>query len=225
MKNVSLLLGLAAALGTLLPACTVRTRARPVVVSAPAPQPAPPPPPQPATTTTVVGGGASASIQVQTPILGAGVTVVSPTCGGPETCDGIDNDCDGVIDEGCGWQGGNIQVTLAWQTGADLDLYVTDPTGQTISYRNRHSGSGGHLDQDARGACTGSGPTIENVYYDSPRPPPGRYQIDVHYYSPCRVAGVTPATVSIAVGGRNIGTYGLQIGPNQRQTIAYFDMP
>ena len=132
-----------------------------------------------------------------------------------------------MIDEGCGYSTGNIQITLAWATGADLDLYVTDPSGFTISYQETRSSSGGHLDHDARGACVRrqADATVENVYWNQPNPPPGRYQIEVHYWGDCQVAGTTPATVSIAVGGQVIGAYQVTLNPQDRVPVAFFDMP
>lgn len=34
---------------------------------------------------------------------------------------------------------GDVQVTLTWNNTADLDLYVTEPNGETIYYGNRQS--------------------------------------------------------------------------------------
>lgn len=180
----------------------------------------PPPPPS-----------GSVAVSVGTPAVsaGAGVTVIQAACqpGAAEVCNGLDDNCNGVIDEGCGYQTGQIQITLAWATGADLDMYVTDPMGQTISYMNRQSGSGGVLDHDARGACNASqaNNTIENVYWNSPRPPSGQYQVEVHYWGDCGAAGITPATLSIAVGGQIIGAYNVTLQPRERQTVAVFTMP
>lgn len=172
---------------------------------------------------------ATATISVNTPAAAAGVTVVDSYCNPnqPEVCNGLDDNCNGVIDEGCGFSSGNIQITLAWNTGADLDLYVTDPMGYTLSYQNRRSPSGGELDHDARGACNRrqAGNTIENVYWDSPQPPSGQYVIDVHYWGNCGVAGTTQATMSIAVGGQVIGAYNVVLNPRDRQRVASFMMP
>ena len=155
-----------------------------------------------------------------------GVTVIQQTCapGAVEQCNGLDDNCDGAIDEGCGWETGQIQITLAWQTGADIDLYVTDPYGETLSYQHSQSSSGGILDHDARGACVGGSDTIENVYWSQAQPPRGQYQVELHYWGSCGVAGPTPATVSISVGGRVIGVYNVTLYENQRIPVAVFQL-
>lgn len=166
------------------------------------------------------------AITVQAAPPPAGVTVIQQSCvpGAVEQCNGLDDNCDGAIDEGCGWESGQIQITLAWQTGADIDLYVTDPYGETLSYQHTQSGSGGILDHDARGACVGGSDTIENVYWTQPQPPRGQYQVELHYWGSCGVAGPTPATVSISVGGRVIGVYNVTLYENQRIPVAVFQL-
>ncbi|MGE0788928.1 MAG: hypothetical protein AB7S26_24860 [Sandaracinaceae bacterium] len=147
--------------------------------------------------------------------------------GEPEVCNGLDDNCDGVIDEGCGFQTGNIQITLAWANTADLDLYVIDPSGFEINYLNRESPNGGHLDHDARGGCERrqTGNTIENVYWDSPNPPSGQYRVEVHYWGECGQSGPTEATLSVAVGGQILGAYHVLLQPRDRQAVVMFTMP
>ncbi|MFO0683822.1 MAG: MopE-related protein [Sandaracinus sp.] len=178
-----------------------------VGAESPPPQPPPTPPPQEAT------------IQIQ---LQAGVTTSSIQCipGAAEACNGLDDNCDGRIDEGCGWQSGAVQITLSWDTGADIDLYVTDPSGFEINYAARESPTGGILDHDARGACVPGTGTIENVYWSTPTPPRGEYYVALHYWGDCGVAGMTPAHVSISVGGRIVGVYDVVLAPGQRLPIA-----
>ncbi|MBI5514405.1 MAG: hypothetical protein HY909_11595 [Deltaproteobacteria bacterium] len=137
-----------------------------------------------------------------------GVTVLQTQCvqGSAEQCNGLDDNCNGVIDEGCGYQGGNIQVTAAWGTSSDIDLHVTDPMGEEVYFGHRQSSSGGVLDHDANAACSVAPPTVENVYWSSPQPPQGTYQVRMVAYDMCN-NGATPVTMSIAVGGRVIGIY------------------
>ena len=173
----------------------------------------PPPPVQP------TPPPAQATFQIE---LQAGVTSLGIQCtpGARETCNGLDDNCDGRIDEGCGWQTGAVQITAAWQTGADIDLYVTDPSGFEISYQNRQSPTGGILDHDARGACVPGSDTIENVYWSTPQPPRGRYFIELHYWGDCGVAGPTPVQVSIAVGGQIVGVYNVLLTRGERLPVA-----
>ncbi len=210
--------------------CVVRTTRRPGVNANVRVRARTPPPPR-ATVTVQTNSGGSATAVAPAPTLATGVTIVEATCsqGAQEVCNGLDDNCNGQIDEGCGYSSGNIQITLAWNGGADLDMYVRDPNNETISYSSRRSQSGGHLDQDARGACNANqaNNTIENVYWDQQDPPNGAYNVQVHYWagSACSTsAGPTNMTLSISVGGQILGAYNYVINPDDRIDIASFQI-
>jgi len=84
-----------------------------------------------------------------------------------------------------------IYVTLTWDYQPDVDLYVTDPAGETAWYSSQYTSSGGYLDIDDTSSY---GPehytlTTENtVYYDQ------GYVISLHYYS-----GEGPTSYSVTV--------------------------
>jgi uncharacterized protein YfaP (DUF2135 family) len=170
-------------------------------------------------------------VQVAQPTVAAGVTVVETSCtqGAAEECNGLDDNCNGQIDEGCGYSSGAIQVTLQWNTGADIDMYVTDPGGETISYQNRQSASGGNLDHDARGQCRPNEPnnTIENVFWNSEQPPSGTYTVALNYFGECNSgAGPTTATLSVSVGGSTLGTWQKVLVPqSSREDFITFNIP
>ena len=168
------------------------------------------------------------------PTVAAGATVVQVACaeGAAEACNAVDDDCDGVVDEGCGYASGPIQVTVAWNSDADLDLYVVDPGEETVSFQRREGATGATMDHVARGACVaadgesaeGGEQRVENVYWNR-LPPQGEYRVELHYLFECDTdAGPTTATVSVSVSGAVVGAYNLTLTPTQRETVVRFTL-
>lgn len=162
------------------------------------------------------------------PELVAGVAVVEAACDPStrETWNGIDDDCDAQIDEEF-VVAGPIQVTLWWQTDADIDLSVVDPSGNPVSWKSPRSPTGGFLDRDARGACGGGETqTGENIVWATPTPPFGQYHVVLDYYEDCHGVGRTPVVFSVSVDGRIVGTYRYPIDPGTHGvTVATFGVP
>lgn len=87
----------------------------------------------------------------------------------PESCfNARDDNCNGIVDEGCGVQGGLIQFTIAWDDAeADVDLNVQDPKGQ-LAEVGRVTACGLTKERDCPGKddeCKGQ--NVESVFLES----------------------------------------------------------
>lgn len=80
--------------------------------------------------------------------------------------------------------GGDIQVSVTWDTEADVDLHVVDPSGNEIYFGNR-TASGGELDIDANAACSTSNIFQENIGWPQGNAASGSYVVRVEYWDAC----------------------------------------
>jgi len=97
---------------------------------------------------------------------------------------------------------GDLKVTLSFDQGTDLDLYLLEPgdDGEQISFDNPTSAAGGELDLDSNPECSPvDGVNIENIFYSADAPT-GRYLVGVDYYQACVEATVN-YTVTVTVEG------------------------
>jgi uncharacterized protein YfaP (DUF2135 family) len=95
--------------------------------------------------------------------------------------------------------GGNqLLVTLIWAAPVDLDLYVTDPTWETVYFANTPGRTGGRLTRDTRcsDVAAGAGAFVEVASTASPRA--GRYRVGVDYIEACSGAAA-PVSYRITV--------------------------
>ncbi|GMV19414.1 MAG: hypothetical protein AMXMBFR56_76380 [Polyangiaceae bacterium] len=138
--------------------------------------------------------------------------VVKQACtpSGTEQCfNARDDNCNGIIDEGCGVATGLVQFAVAWsQPNADVDLEVTDPNGE-LAEVGRAAKSGLVKDRDCPGkanACRGQ--NMENVYLEEGDPPRGKYRVRVRLE---KLGGENPP-IQVMLGAR-VGpkTYSLEL--------------
>jgi tRNA (guanosine-2'-O-)-methyltransferase len=145
--------------------------------------------------------------------------VVSSACvpTGPEICfNAVDDNCNGVIDEGCGSQTGVLQFMIAWgDSPADVDLLVTDPGGARVSKTNRTVTSGLQYEKNCpEEGCHGQ--NVENVFFEGNEPPRGRYVVEVKLADPKGADLPVKVHLSARVGSR---TYAMDLAmaPSQGQ--------
>jgi hypothetical protein len=98
---------------------------------------------------------------------------------GPEQCsNAVDDNQNGLVDEGCGLSLGLVQFLAGWDAAkADVDLRVVDPNGELIEV-GRVARSGLTKDRDCPGrASECQGRNLENVYLAEGQPIKGEYRL------------------------------------------------
>ena len=111
------------------------------------------------------------------------------------------NDCDGTFEGGSQGQTGDVSFRLTWSGPQDLDLYVTEPSGETIYYSHTSSATNGQLDVDSNAGCSNpsSSPT-ENVFWPEGSAPHGTYQFYARRYSACSATSTPSFTLRVFEG-------------------------
>lgn len=129
---------------------------------------------------------------------------------------------------------GALVVRLSWDSVADLDLYVVDPTGRRLgpddpnTYAPPPPGSppdppdawqrGGILDRDAGAGCGIEGPLAEHGIWRQ-APPAGAYTVHVDLADPCTSAAV-PWQVEVHLDGALIERVGGVLYPEDARATA-----
>ena len=132
----------------------------------------------------------------------------------------IETGNDGTITvDGTEIRTGDVQVTLQWNKAVDLDLYVSDPAGDEVSYQNTSVASGGELDVDARRSCADTPETVENIIWAG-TPPTGEYSVKVNYYNACD-EGPAEYTATLRRGGTVVEVWEETVAFGQSNTHTF----
>ena len=126
---------------------------------------------------------------------------------GPATCHEMSN---AVVEFG------EVQVTVSWDSDADVDLHVVDPAGEEIYSGQPTARSGGVLDFDSH--CSPPHPRPfrnEHVAWSQGTPPDGAYVVRVNHRANCGAAE-TNYVVSVYNHGRVSTFPGAFSGPGNQ---------
>ncbi|WP_295606520.1 hypothetical protein [uncultured Lamprocystis sp.] len=120
-----------------------------------------------------------------------------------------------------GGKSGLVQISLMWNNRNDLDLYVTDPTGEIIYFSHKKAGSGGELDVDRNVGGETETP-VENVVWTN-SPPDGDYQVHVRFFAKKNGAELaTPFLVVVKNSDRIDEFHGTVTAPNDKPLVTTF---
>ncbi|MDR1274764.1 MAG: DUF2135 domain-containing protein, partial [Odoribacteraceae bacterium] len=87
----------------------------------------------------------------------------------------------------------DIRVVLNWNmNNTDIDLHVTDPTGETCSYQHTATATGGRISRDI---TQGYGPEQFMIK----KAVPGKYEVFVNYYGDSQVKISGPSTLLLEI--------------------------
>jgi len=90
-----------------------------------------------------------------------------------------------------------LTVLLTWNAPVDLDLYLTDPTSETVYFANTPSRTGARLIRDSRCGQDDPLPFVEVA--NLPEPLPGRYRVGVDFIDACAAREDQPVTFRVVV--------------------------
>lgn len=143
-----------------------------------------------------------------------------------ETCfNGLDDNKNGLLEEGCDVHQGGLQFVVAWQEDqADLDLFVTDPFGQVAEQKGVTEAGLTRSSDCPTDDSECHGQNYENVYLDTDEIHPGRYLVRV------RAEELPPGTraLSAQLGvrlPRETRAFALTFSAPGQETIVSFQVP
>ncbi|HEY8527523.1 MAG TPA: hypothetical protein VIL48_21345 [Acidimicrobiales bacterium] len=115
---------------------------------------------------------------------------------------------------------GDVQITLRWESDADLDLHVTEPNGTEIWYADKGpTATGGQLDVDSNVSCRENG-SVENVFWPTGRMPLGEYTVEVNGFTVDGCGGGEYTVVALVRGEEVLNESG-EVGEDETDTYTF----
>lgn len=122
---------------------------------------------------------------------------------------------------------GDIEISLVWNTDADLQLLVRDPVGDSVFDDSRFVNSGGILGADGNVGCrpSESDQPVSYVYWPRGFLRPGSYEIEVWFQNDCLDTRPVEFTLTGIVGDEVIFVERQRPLPGQRYVKSFIVNP
>ena len=115
---------------------------------------------------------------------------------------------------------GDVQVTLRWESNADVDLHVFEPDGSEIYFAEPGpTSTGGQLDVDSNVGCEQEA-SVENAFWPTGGAPTGDYRIEVVGYQ-VDGCGSGAYTVTATVRGEEVLSETGEVGEDETDSYDF----
>ncbi len=116
---------------------------------------------------------------------------------------------------------GAIGISLLWATGADLQLLVRDPVGDSVFDGSPTVTSGGILAASGNVDCVRAPVPVSYIYWPEGFLRPGTYEVEVWYQNQCNDTTPVEFTLTTLVNSQVVISERQRPQPNQRFVISF----
>lgn len=150
-------------------------------------------------------------------------TVRGGCTSGPDSCESR-GDCE-ALPVDCGPADERMRISAIWSSSDDLDLYVSDRAGDTLSFLRPNGFSGGMRIVPPGRSCLPQTQTGSEVAaYTGPNVLTGVYTITLEHFGSCMSGlGTVDVDVTVSAGGRHLASYRATLAPHDRIEILSMD--